>query len=364
MRKFLFISFTSEQTYTGGQLCSKRNLKSLEELLGTDNVVSYIIKPYKNKKSIVSILKRIRDLFFFYMGGMDKRKENEILNLIESSKLTDVFLDSSLLGKLAGKIKQTFPEVSIYTFFHNNEFLFCKSYVLVNHDYIRFYWPLLSYLNEKMACLYSDKIIALNYRDYEDIARMYKRTPEFIVPITINNTYNNHYSKKFASNNTKQALFVGSYFYGNVQGIKWFCERVLPLVNIELIIVGSGMDKLKKELVMTEKIKIFSDVPNLSIFYESADFVVLPILSGSGMKVKTAEALMYGKFIIGSKEALTGYDVTENIATECNSENDFITAISNFNLNNRYNRESRLLYEEKYSYNSSLDIFSKIIKKE
>lgn len=363
MRKFLFVSFASEQAYTGGQLCSKRNLKSLKELLGIDNVISYIIKPYKNKKSFVSMLKRIRDLFFFYMGGMDKEKENEILSLIDSSRCTDVFLDSSLLGKLAEKIKKGFPEVRVYTFFHNNEFLFCKSYVLINHDYIRFYWPLLSYFNEKTACVYSDKIIALNHRDCEDISRMYKRTPNFIIPITISNIYGcPKYSKRVSSDDRKQALFVGSYFYGNVQGVKWFCEKVLPFVDMELVIVGSGMDKLKKELIMTERIKIFNNVPDLSPFYESADFVVLPILSGSGMKVKTAEALMYGKFIVGTKEALIGYDVNKKIAVECNSEIDFIAAISNLHLSDRYNKESRLLFEEKYSYNSSLNVFAKMIE--
>jgi len=35
--------------------------------------------------------------------------------------------------------------------------------------------------------------------------------------------------------------------------------------------------------------------------------VILPIISGSGMKTKTAEALMYGKSIIGIKEAFEGY---------------------------------------------------------
>lgn len=39
--------------------------------------------------------------------------------------------------------------------------------------------------------------------------------------------------------------------------------------------------------------------------------MVMPIFSGSGMKVKTAEALMYGKFLIGTKEAFEGYEIDE-----------------------------------------------------
>ena len=39
--------------------------------------------------------------------------------------------------------------------------------------------------------------------------------------------------------------------------------------------------------------------------------VIMPIFMGGGMKVKTAEALMNGKTIFGSKEAFEGYDLED-----------------------------------------------------
>lgn len=41
----------------------------------------------------------------------------------------------------------------------------------------------------------------------------------------------------------------------------------------------------------------------------NADFLIAPIFEGSGMKLKTAEALMYGKTVFGTTEAFEGYDV-------------------------------------------------------
>ena len=69
------------------------------------------------------------------------------------------------------------------------------------------------------------------------------------------------------------------------------------------------------------KLNIIGTVDDLSQVYNEADVVVLPIISGAGMKVKTAEALMYGKRVLGTKEALVGYDEISNC--ECNSGEEF-----------------------------------------
>ena len=92
------------------------------------------------------------------------------------------------------------------------------------------------------------------------------------------------------------------------------------------------MDFIKNDLTNTANIEIYSNVPDLNPFFDDADFVVLPILSGSGMKVKTAESLMNGKFIIGTDEAFRGYDITEKVGVICNSAQEFIVAINNLNL--------------------------------
>lgn len=117
MRRFLYISFTSEQSFTGGLQCSHRNLQSIEELFGKEYVDSYIIRPYQNRNFLSTKIKRIYDIFQGYMGGLQKEKENEILRKIAKSHYTDVFIDSSLLGLLSKKIKKIFPNIRIYTFF-------------------------------------------------------------------------------------------------------------------------------------------------------------------------------------------------------------------------------------------------------
>ena len=74
------------------------------------------------------------------------------------------------------------------------------------------------------------------------------------------------------------------------------------LVNAEILIIGKGFETLKNDLEC-DNVKVIGTVEDVSEYFYRADFVIAPIFEGSGMKLKTAEALMYGKTIFGTTEA-------------------------------------------------------------
>jgi spore coat polysaccharide biosynthesis predicted glycosyltransferase SpsG len=158
--------------------------------------------------------------------------------------------------------------------------------------------------------------------------------------------------------------FLGSYFGPNVDGIIWFIQNVLPHVNIQLRIIGRNMDKLKA-IINKPNIEIFSNVSDLAPFMIESDYMLYPIFEGSGMKVKTCEALMYAKNIIGTPEAFSGYDIEDctKVGGVCKTAQEFIACISHFSSHPlpRYNTYSRYLFLNKYSFESSLTAFEKII---
>ena len=80
------------------------------------------------------------------------------------------------------------------------------------------------------------------------------------------------------------------------------------------------------------------------------------------MKTKTAEAMMFAKTIFGTTEAFEGYEVDyEKIGGLCNSAQDFISKINQFDLSQYYNDYSRSVYEEKYSDLNNLKLFKRIL---
>lgn len=362
MRKLLFITFSNKQAYTGGGQGAKRNLKSLQDVFGKENVCTYIIQP-EEKREFKNKVRRGLEILKGYMGGLTSQGLGDIIRLIRRENCTDLFIDSSLLGVVAKHARKQFPALRIYTFFQNIEFDFTKSNTIDCKDYLHSFWIPLSYFNESCACRYSDKAIVLNERDASRLKQLYHKEADGMIPVWMIDDYTdtpaNNAEIDFSQK--REALFVGSYFFGNTKGLKWFCNEVLPLTDLHLTIVGSGMEAFVDDIQISSQITIYDNVPDLVPYYEKADFVILPIVSGGGMKVKTAEALKYGKFIIGTHEALEGYQVNGDIATICTDKDSFISAIESFKQPYRFNEASRQLFKQKYSYNATFEQYKNII---
>lgn len=345
---------------TGGAQCMNRNIESIKTINGSENTYVYNVIS-KKTIGLKNVFKRLINIIHGYYSGLDSLQEQTIIDNIKEHNINVVYIDRSIYGKIAKTVKKYNSNIKIYTFFHNCELEYMFNSVIETKRIVELYNLILIYRNENIACKYSDEIIVLNDRDKKAISKYYRRNAKYIIPITFKPWYEPNCTNLSVSHPYK-ALFVGSYFYGNTLGLKWFCLYVLPHIDIHLTIVGSGMEKLASEVNQSEKLTIQGKVPDLKPYYEEADFVILPILSGGGMKVKTGESLMFGKYIIGSPEALTGYDVDNSTATICSSVQDFINAINTLKLTSKFNKASRDLFDKKYSFNNSLELFKKVFK--
>ena len=92
-------------------------------------------------------------------------------------------------------------------------------------------------------------------------------------------------------------LFVGGPMGINVHGVRWFMERVLPLVRrevpyAELWLVGGICDRLGRE---APGVRGFGFVDPLDELYRSATVVINPQQFGTGLSIKTVDALRYGR---------------------------------------------------------------------
>jgi len=362
--KILFIAF-HYNNFCGGSVCSLRNVNALKDLYGSENVWEFRISRSKSLKNINKYFWYFQglwnDIKMCSIGGYDSKQQKAICNLIKENKIDLVYIDNSGIGNIARFLKRLFSQIRIITFFHNVEYLYYKKEFEVKSNHLLKYRNYILKKNEQNACLYSDKIIALNFRDSEIIKKLYNRTPDNIIPITLKDSYC-HSKESTRKNEIKTGLFVGSYFSLNVEGISFFIREVLYKTDMKLVVVGSGMEELKNRFKEDSQLEIHDFVPELKCYYELADFVIMPLLSGSGMKVKTAEALMYGKYIIGSTEAFVGYFIDFTIGTSCKNAEEFIQAINLFALKeNRFNLASRKLYLREHINGISLKQFKFVI---
>ncbi|UYI78229.1 MAG: glycosyltransferase family 4 protein [Fusobacterium varium] len=358
IKKMLFISSTDiNETNFGGSICSYRNYKIMENFFLID-LINFSKLDSKNqfrapKNKFFTLMNNI----FNYAGLLTYSSEKMILALIKKKKYEIIFLESSNFGKLAKKIKKINNNIKIITFFQNIEYDFIKSRIKREG---KIYYILLkaTYYNEKLAVRFSDYLITLNSRDSGRLLKKYRRNTDCELPITLND--------KIIKNNFKTEnsyiLFVGSLFFANYYGIKWFVDNVMSSVDKILLIVGKKFETKREELER-KNVKVIGTVDNLEEYYINADCVVMPIFDGAGMKVKTAEALMYGKTIYGTKEAFEGYNIEyEKIGGICNSKDEFINKI-NRDKGIKYNEYSREIFKKNYSYDSAIKIMKKFLKK-
>lgn len=330
----------------GGEKVSKSYYDSLCDICGKENIE---ILKINERKSLTGKYKN----YLFLRDGYDRDEESRLCEYINERGSDIVFFDGSWFGSLINKIKD---KRKVIVFLHNVEKQYSydrmKKNILTALKYISVVH------NEKQIIKMADFIITLNKRDCELLGKFYHRKCDLTLPISFKDTYVPQIVD-YEPNHKKILLFVGSYFHPNVEGILWFIKKVMTKVECKLLIVGKDMEKLK--YVESEKIKVIGTVEDTEDYYIQADAVVMPIFSGGGMKVKTAEAMMYGKKILGTQEALTGYDqeAVEGIL-KCNCAEDFISAIKNMD-DQKYKSTIRDYFLRNYTYESQKKQLEKLI---
>lgn len=355
MKKILFVSSFIGQANTGGAVASKRNLALCRMLFPDVKVDAFGFSfsgtaPIDQVHLLPSYSGKVQTLFNYllgYAGGLTARNFLVLKAHITNKQYSHVFLDGSLLGSLAYYIKNRYHEVNIILFCHNVEYDFFKAASQTNRLYYILFLKAAS--SEKNAVKAADRVLAFNSRDANRLVDLYKVEPPFIFPITLGDRFDSTLVSA-EGDLPLRLLFVGSSFYANIEGIRWFCKEVMQKANVHLQIVGSGMQNIAAEL-SSPKITVTGFVDDLDPYYYQADAVIIPIFSGSGMKVKTAEALMMGKTILGTNEAWEGYDFNEGGGFVCNTASDFITAFYSLadRSGKRWNRQARQLFLSQYS---------------
>ena len=364
MSKLLFIWYKrSKGILEGGGQGSLKSFRLCQSAFGDENIDSYYIHDEYARKKLTDY---VRALWFFPMGyyyGLTPKRVDEIVDL--AKKYDAVWIDRSIFGIIAKRLKEAGYKGKIYVHFHNVEKLYFDDAKLPK------WLPGRSVLlncverNERWCMEYVDKVIALNERDSRILETLYGRKMDFLLPVSLEDK-NPKADLKALTNKRLKCLSVGAYFAPNNEGILWFVKNVLPKVDIEYKIVGKGMGQLKKdEPKLLKDIEVVSDAPSLAPYLAEADVMILPIFAGSGMKVKTCECLMYGKNILGTNETFEGYEVDyKQVGGLCNTAEEFVAALQDIAANPRprWNSYSRKMFMEKYSIDAQKEMFGRFMK--
>jgi|SRR6516225_3647636 glycosyltransferase involved in cell wall biosynthesis len=104
-------------------------------------------------------------------------------------------------------------------------------------------------------------------------------------------------------------LFVGSSNPYNVQALEWFLDRVFPRIrreipDAELAIAGP----VGRERTWPNGTSVLGAQESLAAAYADATVVINPALFGTGLAIKTIEALSYGKPVVATPAGIRGLE--------------------------------------------------------
>lgn len=281
-----------------------------------DDYICFFSRVSNNMEAVKSAL--------FLRRTYKLKEEKRLLEYIEKVNPDVVFLDCSAIGIILKKLP---AHTKTIVFFHNIETDF--SWNKVKKEGICFlpaYFA--SYYNERIATKIATKVITLNERDDRRLNQLFGRTSDLHLGVSFEDYF--QYEKLKRNGQKKELLFVGSLFWPNYQGILWFVDEVMRVLpEYHLSIVGKNFENKKRELER-DNVTVIGTADDLEQYYYSYSVIVMPIQYGAGMKVKTAEAMMYGMTILGTDEALEGYQVdgVKGIY-RCNTADAFINVIHN-----------------------------------
>lgn len=155
-----------------------------------------------------------------------------------------------------------------------------------------------------------DLLIGITQRDVEHFRRLGLRKPAVATPIGLDcrdyQPDQNSYQKPLS------LAFIGSLdWMPNLEGLNWFLEQIwTPLLlpafpNLTLHIAGRNAPGWLQQLRLP-RVTVHGEVPDAASFINQHSMMIVPLLSGSGMRAKILEGMALGKVVLSTSLGLEG----------------------------------------------------------
>ena len=163
----------------------------------------------------------------------------------------------------------------------------------------------------------ADGIAAITADDEERLIQMKVNVPVSVIPV---GTEMEKFKASSEEATPKSLFIIGALdWMPNLEGLNWFMENIWPELNkkmpeVTLHIAGKGTPKHIAEWKL-RNVCVHGFVDDAIKFMNSYQLMLVPLLSGGGMRVKIIEGLAAGKCIVSTSVGAEGIPVTnkENI---------------------------------------------------
>jgi hypothetical protein len=134
-----------------------------------------------------------------------------------------------------------------------------------------------------------------------------------------------------------RCLFVGSGADHNYYGLQWFLEYVWSIIiekipDSSLHVCGTVCDYFQEKTY--PNVHFLGRVDDLKPEYSAAEVCLIPLLAGSGLKIKLVEAMSYGRACVSTTVGVLGVSDIAGVTTlVADTPEDFAAAVHTLMIN-------------------------------
>jgi glycosyltransferase involved in cell wall biosynthesis len=272
-----------------------------------------------NVDNKVNVMGAFRNLFskdsYHISRFISQEFAEKLISLLQNEQFDVIQLETLYLAPYIDIIKKN-SNALITMRAHNVEFEIWER-ISNNTQFLPKKWYL-RYLTQKLKNYELsrlndyDYLVAVSERDLKKFKELGYKNGAISSPIGLDLK---QYNVKPSIPNSKDLYFIGAMdWLPNIEGLKWFLEQVWPQVSInhkdiKLHIAGRNTPEwLTTQYQNDDQVIIHGEVENAIEFVKPFDTMIVPLFSGSGMRVKILEGMALGKTIITTTLGKEGID--------------------------------------------------------
>lgn len=261
-------------------------------------------------------------------------------------------------------------------FQHNVESMIAKRHFkeeenIVAKCYWYIQWKKMDWYERKM-CQWFDHVIAVSENDKESFKKCFSARAVSVIPTGVDIEYFCPQEIKIEPNTL---VFVGGMdWLPNVDGVMYFVENILPLVqreipDVQLYVVGRNpVAKIQMLDKLNPAVTITGTVEDVRPYVAKSSMAIVPLRIGGGTRLKIYEFMAMAKPVVSTTIGAEGLTVThgEDILladTPDRFAREVITLLNNSKLREDIGKAGEEMVNKYYSWDKIAKCFEKICEK-
>jgi polysaccharide biosynthesis protein PslH len=332
-----------------------RNLKDplLDHISFVTCSINIDVNAWDEVRSVMS--KKSNNIFRFYKAAA----VSQLQSILRKNQFDIIQFEGLFVGPYLPVVRQLSQAKVVYRA-HNIEYQIWEQQAIAERSPIRKFY--LTYISQKLRGFEFDNmnkfdaVVTLNEADLRELKYQgcHARMANFSVMLDPED-----YRPQPGQAESLSIFHLGSMDWTpNMEGLEWFLDHVwndLEQLNVGLTfhIAGNNIPPEIKELA-DDAIKVYPDLDDAKEFMNSKSIMIVPLKSGSGMRVKIIEGMAMKKCIISTSLGAEGirYEHGKNILI-ADTADDFYRYIlqctTDSGLVERIGEYARLLFERDHS---------------